>query len=327
MGMEAAPLGFALVCAAGLSTGLGASVVFSSKLVSLASKSVLAGALGISAGVMLYVSFVEIMVKANGAFVEHGLEENDAYLAATASVFGGVIVMYLLDALVHRLDPSHGARSSSNPDKAVSNAEGESAAPVNAGCCMPSPEALDQMHKQAQSDNAADPNAIELEDGKKGEGSPPKDEKLQQMGLMTALAIGLHNFPEGLATFVATLDDPAVGAALAIAIAIHNIPEGLCVSVPIYFSTGNRWKAFGWALLSGISEPIAAGLGWLFLKDHVGPLAYGILFGLVTGMMAMICFHELIPTAHRYDPDDKYVTKCIVIGMAIMALSLILFVY
>merc|ERR1712072_176356 len=80
--------------------------------------------------------------------------------------------------------------------------------------------------------------------------------KLQKMGLMTALAIGIHNFPEGLATFVATLHDPNVGAALAVAIGIHNIPEGLCVSIPIYYSTGSRTKALAWALLSGISEPI-----------------------------------------------------------------------
>merc|ERR1712151_842479 len=86
--------------------------------------------------------------------------------------------------------------------------------------------------------------------------------KLNKMGLSTALAIALHNFPEGLATFIAALDDPKVGAVLAIAIGIHNIPEGLCVSPPISYATGNRWKGFLWALLSGLSEPIAAFLGW-----------------------------------------------------------------
>ena len=145
--------------------------------------------------------------------------------------------------------------------------------------------------------------------------------------MMTALAIGIHNFPEGLATFVATLDDPAVGASLAIAIAIHNIPEGLCVSIPIYFATGDRWKAFRWALLSGVSEPVGALLGWLLLKDHFNELLYGIVFGMVAGMMVMICLNELIPTAHRYDPQDKVVTKSITAGMVVMAASLCLFVY
>lgn len=148
----------------------------------------------------------------------------------------------------------------------------------------------------------------------------------KKMGLMTALAIGLHNFPEGLATFVATLHDPSVGAALAVAIGIHNIPEGLCVSIPIYYSTGSRTKALAWALLSGISEPIGALLGYLVLMDRMGPMAYGIVFGFVGGMMVYICLHELIPTAHRYDPEDRVTTATIILGMTIMALSLVLFV-
>merc|ERR1711934_258017 len=111
------------------------------------------------------------------------------------------------------------------------------------------------------------------------------------MGMMTALAIGIHNFPEGLATFVATLDDPAVGASLAIAIAIHNIPEGLCVSIPIYFATGDRWKAFRWALLSGVSEIVGALLGWALLKDHFDNLLYGIVFGLAAIVAASTTHH------------------------------------
>lgn len=153
------------------------------------------------------------------------------------------------------------------------------------------------------------------------------NEKLVRMGVMTAVAIGIHNFPEGLATFVGALSDPSVGLALAVAIAIHNIPEGLCVAIPVYYATGNRWKAFGWALLSGVSEPIGAGLGWLVLKDIMSELVYGILFGVVAGMMVNITIHELIPTAVRYDPADKVTTNSIIAGMAIMALSLTLFLY
>ena len=153
------------------------------------------------------------------------------------------------------------------------------------------------------------------------------NQKLVRMGVMTAVAIGIHNFPEGLATFVAALSDPSVGLALAVAIAIHNIPEGLCVAIPVYYATGNRWKAFGWALLSGVSEPIGAALGWLVLKDIMSELVYGILFGVVAGMMVNITIHELIPTAVRYDPADKVTTNSIIAGMAIMALSLTLFLY
>ena len=153
------------------------------------------------------------------------------------------------------------------------------------------------------------------------------DQRLVRMGLMTAVAIGIHNFPEGLGTFVATLSDPSVGLPLAVAIAIHNIPEGLCVAIPVYYATGNRWKAFGWALLSGVSEPIGAALGWLILKDVMSELVYGLLFGLVAGMMVNITLQELIPTAVRYDPTDKVTTNSIIAGMAIMAISLVLFKY
>ena len=149
--------------------------------------------------------------------------------------------------------------------------------------------------------------------------------KLVNMGLSTAFAIALHNFPEGLATFVAALTDPGVGVVLAVAIGIHNIPEGLCVSLPIYYATGNRCKGFMWGCLSGISEPIAALLGWAVLAQAVSQTVYATLFGLVSGMMVMISFKELIPTAHRYDPEDTVVTYSVVIGMAIMAVSLVLF--
>lgn len=149
--------------------------------------------------------------------------------------------------------------------------------------------------------------------------------RLVHMGLMTAAAIGLHNFPEGLATFVAALADPKVGAGLAVAVAIHNIPEGLCVSIPIYYATGSRCKGFWIAFLSGVTELVGAALGYAFLSAAMGPAAYGILFGLVAGMMVTIVTKELLPTAHRYDEADSVVSTCIFSGMAIMALSLMLF--
>jgi zinc transporter ZupT len=149
---------------------------------------------------------------------------------------------------------------------------------------------------------------------------------LLRMSMNTAVAIGLHNFPEGLATFVATLDDPHVGFVLAVAIAIHNIPEGLCVALPVYYATGSRRKAFGWAILSGLSEPLAAVFGYIILANAVTSTTYGILFGIIAGMMVMISTRELLPTAHRYDPTDRVVTYSFIFGMAVLALSLVLFV-
>ena len=146
------------------------------------------------------------------------------------------------------------------------------------------------------------------------------------MGVMTAVAIGIHNFPEGLATFVAALADTSLGVAIAVAIAIHNVPEGLCVALPIYYSTGSRWRATLWAFLSGISEPIGGLIGWLvFAKSDLHPLAYGVMFSLVAGMMVFISLHELLPTALSYDPKNQFVTFSLVGGMVIMALSLLLF--
>lgn len=135
----------------------------------------------------------------------------------------------------------------------------------------------------------------------------------------------VHNFPEGLATFVAALNDPASGAVLAFAIGTHNIPEGLCVALPIYYATGSRWKGFLWGFLSGMAEPLAGIMGWLVLANTLSLGVYGALFGLVSGMMIMISMKELLPTAHRYDPEDSVVTYCAIAGMAVMALSLVLF--
>lgn len=135
----------------------------------------------------------------------------------------------------------------------------------------------------------------------------------------------LQNFPEGLATFVAVLEDPSVGVSVAIAIGIHNIPEGICVAMPIYYATGSRTKAFFWATLSGMTELIGAAVGWFVLRHVMTPAVYGVLFGIVAGMMVYISIKELIPTAHRYDADDKVTSIGLVFGMLIMAASLVLF--
>lgn len=149
--------------------------------------------------------------------------------------------------------------------------------------------------------------------------------KLHAMGTATACAIALHNFPEGLATFVSYVSEPAVGFALATGIAIHNIPEGLCVSMPIYYATGSRWKAFLWGCLSGASEPVGALIGWLVINGSLPGRTYGILFGLVAGIMVYICLDELLPTAYKYNPKGNIVTWTVVIGMFFIALSLVLF--
>jgi ZIP family zinc transporter len=159
-------------------------------------------------------------------------------------------------------------------------------------------------------------------------GDTKKDEegkRLGKMGMMTAIAIGLHNFPEGLATFVAALADTSTGLAIAVAITLHNIPEGLCVAMPVYYSTGSKWKGIMWAAVSASSEPLGALLGYAVLANSFSDLVYAILFCMVGGMMVYISVRELMPTALRHDPEDKVTSYCCFAGMAVMATSLLLF--
>mmetsp|Transcript_38474 Transcript_38474/g.92717 ORF Transcript_38474/g.92717 Transcript_38474/m.92717 type:complete len:399 (+) Transcript_38474:79-1275(+) len=383
-----------LVCGAGAATAIGASVVFFPSLVKLASRRVLAGSLGLSAGVMTYVSFVEIFVKSVEGFVDslvkEGMtdeeveeKENLGYIYATLSFFGGVLVMMIVDVLVKYLSGEHhhhhhediqntmeqdapgceherdeqevvvphcvgcandpvgelnewqqraeqelegrGDAQTKTSATIVSNDLGTNDDDESGGCQKnsDSDENNSDTSKENQQPKEADGNKVVVENAPKNEELEQK--KLAKMGLSTALAIALHNFPEGLATFVAALDDPSVGAVLAIAIGIHNIPEGLCVALPIYYATGNRWKAFMWGCLSGLSEPVAALLGWAVLAKAMSDDVYAILFGLVSGMMVIISMKELIPTAHRYDPEDSVVTYSLILGMVIIALSLVMF--
>lgn len=147
---------------------------------------------------------------------------------------------------------------------------------------------------------------------------------LKRMGFMTALAIGIHNFPEGLATFTSALRDPHLGAAIAVAIAIHNIPEGIAVSAPIFFATGNRKKAFLVSFLSGITEPVGALIGYMILMPFFNDIVFGVLFAAVAGIMVFIAVEELLPMAREYE-KSKIAIIGVVTGMMVMALSLLLF--
>jgi ZIP family zinc transporter len=144
-------------------------------------------------------------------------------------------------------------------------------------------------------------------------------------GLFTALAIAVHNFPEGLATFVSALQAPSMAVPIVVAIAIHNIPEGIAVSVPIFHATGSRKKAFLYSFASGLSEPLAALVGYLILLPFLSDALYGMLFAAVAGIMVFISFDELLPTARAYGEHHLSIYG-LVAGMAVMAVSLWLFV-
>lgn len=145
-----------------------------------------------------------------------------------------------------------------------------------------------------------------------------------RVGLMAALAITAHNFPEGMATFFATLDDATVGAPLAAAIAIHNIPEGVSIAIPVYFATGSRKKAVFACVISALAEPVGALIGYGVLRPFLSPDVYGWVFGIIAGVMVFLALDELLPAAKRYAKGHETVYG-MTLGMAALALSLVLF--
>lgn len=147
--------------------------------------------------------------------------------------------------------------------------------------------------------------------------------KLLRMGMFSALAIGIHNFPEGLATFLSALEDPTLGISTAVAIAIHNIPEGMSVSVPIYYATGSKRQAFKYSFLSGLSEPLGAIIGFTILRPFISETLIGLLFAGVAGIMVYISLDKLLPTAEKY-AEHHIAIWGLIGGMAVMAVSLLL---
>ena len=149
------------------------------------------------------------------------------------------------------------------------------------------------------------------------------DKKLLRTGMFVALGIGIHNFPEGMATFYSSLVDTRVGLAIAVAIAIHNIPEGIAVSAPIYKATGSRGKAFLWSFLSGVVEPVGAVLTAFVLLPFLNPTILGYLLSGIAGLMVFISVDELMPVSKSYGYSHLPIVSFIV-GMVVMILSLVL---
>ncbi len=262
---------FLLTLAAGLSTGIGSALGLMNRRFS---PRVLTLALSFSAGVMLYVSFVEIFPKARDSLTA-ALGPGLGYAATVAAFFAGMGAIALVDQLLPRHDSPLGS--------ALQAGEGRQVA---------------------------------LEHTRRAE--------LMRTGLFSALAIAIHNFPEGLATFIGALSNPRLGIGIAIAIAIHNIPEGLAVSAPIYFATGSRRQAFWISLASGLAEPVGAVIGYVFLRAVLNDLVLGLVFASVAGVMIYICLDELLPTAQRMASQHQLMIGGVLAGMVVMSISLVL---
>ena len=257
-------LGLTLI--AGMSTGIGSFMAFFAKSTNT---KFLSAALGLSGGVMVYVSFMDLLPGSldvlNGSFTP-----KMASLILLVAFFAGITLITLIDFFIPEDENPH------------------------------------EVHK------------IETMNEPVNKGS------LKRTGVMLAFAIGIHNFPEGLATFASALDGLSVALPIVVAIAIHNIPEGIAVSVPIYHATGDRKKALKYSLLSGLSEPLGAAFGALFLLPFWNPVIGALLLAFVAGILVYISFDELLPGAEQYG-HHHYAIGGVITGMAIMGFGLLLF--
>lgn len=253
---------FLLTLIAGLSTGIGSLI---SLITKTTNKKFLSVSLGFSAGVMIYVSMIEIFFEAKES-LSLELGEKIGYIVTTISFFIGMLLIAFIDKLI------------------------------------PSKENSPKLKNTLDKDN----------------------KKLERMGLFTAIAIAIHNFPEGLSTFVSSLQEPRLAMPIVIAIAIHNIPEGISVSVPIYYATGSKKKAFLYSLLSGLTEPLGAIVGFLLLMPIMNNTVLGVLFAMVSGIMVFISFDELLPSAREY-AEHHLSMYGLIFGMIVMAISLLMF--
>ena len=260
-------MAFGLTLFAGLSTGIGSALAFFTKSTNTRFLSL---SLGFSAGVMVYVSFVEILQKARESMVPDFGEKLATWYAVLA-FFAGILVIALIDRLIPSYENPHEIRRVEDVDRKTNG-----------------------------------------------------DPKLVRMGLFTALAIAIHNFPEGIATFMAGLTDMTIAIPIAVAIAIHNIPEGIAVSVPISYGTGSRKKGFILSFLSGLAEPVGALLAYFILMPFLSDRLFGTIFAGVAGIMVFISIDELLPTAREYGLHHHAVYGFLA-GMAVMALSLLMF--
>ena len=259
-------VGYAL--GAGIATGIGGFLVL---LCRKTNAKLLSTMLGFSAGVMIYVSFIEIFPEAETILIgAHG--NFRGRMLTVLSFFFGIVLIALIDEIV------------------------------------PEPNNPHESHRIEEADS---PRYVKIAG------------KLYKTGIFTAIAITIHNFPEGIAAFISGVRDPALGISIALAIAIHNIPEGISIAIPIYYATGSRRKAFWMSLLSGMSEPLGAILTMLILGPFISDTLFGIIFAAVAGIMIYISLDELLPTAREYGEHHLSILG-LVLGMGVMAISVVL---
>ncbi|MBE6230487.1 MAG: zinc transporter ZupT [Bacteroidales bacterium] len=273
-----------LTLVAGLATGVGGAIIM---FVKRFSPKVLSAALGFSAGVMIFISLVELFPESR-----HSLSllfgERLGMLYTLLAFFGGMGVIALIDHLV----PSY-----------------------------ENPHEVNQLTIEVHN------NAVGLENSLPDSTAAPENKeskKLLRLGLLSSIVIAVHNFPEGLATFVTAMEEPTLGLSIAFAIALHNIPEGIAVAIPIYYATKRRGKAVWNATLSGLAEPLGGIVGFVLLSRLLSDSFLGIILASVAGIMVYISLDELLPTAENYGAHHIAIIG-VITGMAFMGFGMMLF--
>ena len=267
-----------LTLIAGAATGIGGALVLFKKKIS---SDFLAGALGLSAGVMIFISMAEMFPESQEMIAGTGLTHGEAFVLV--AFFVGMGLITLIDFAIPEYE---------NPHEAP-------------GLSLDSKTAAVGVLEQTGNEKA-----------------------LHRLGLLSALAIAVHNFPEGIATFIGALNDPEMGAGITFAIAIHNIPEGIAVAIPIYYATKSKGKALLYATLSGMSEVIGALLclavtAIFGIELTGGGPTFPLVMAAVAGIMIYISLDELLPTAEKYGKHHIAIAG-VVGGMAIMGISLLI---
>ena len=278
---------------AGMSTGIGGAIIM---FVKKFTPKYLCATLGFSAGVMILISLVELFQEAREALsMQFG--DKLGLLYTLLSFFGGMAIIALIDNFVPK---------ESNPHE------------VNSMTI--------QVHEEAVGHHKAVLSFGEEEPAMGTGNSLPhsKSGNLLRLGIFSSLVIAVHNFPEGLATFISAMENPELGASIAFAIALHNLPEGIAVAIPIYYATQKRAKAVGYATLSGIAEPLGGVLGYLVLRSVLTPSLLACVLALVAGIMVYISLDELLPTAENYGEHHVAIIG-VISGMVFMSFGLLLF--
>lgn len=273
---------------AGLATGLGGTIILFFKKFN---SKVLSASLGFSAGVMILISFVELFREARTS-LGNAFGDHKGLIYTLISFFGGMAIIAIIDNIIPE---------DNNPHEI---------SPITK-----------LVHKEAVNDRKiASHNTTMVKENDKTTGS----KHLMRLGFFSALVIAIHNFPEGMATFMSAMTDTKLGISIAFAIAIHNIPEGIAIAVPIYYATKKRGKAVLNATLSGLAEPIGGVVGFLLLRNFLSPVILGIVLAIVAGIMVYISLDELLPNAENYG-EHHIAIMGVIAGMAFVGFGLTLF--